>query len=271
MPKAKPAPISPVVIVDDREPDHMAGVLQSYGVQPVVSRLKYGDYMCYPHGLTMLIELKSVSDLLGSMRSKRLVAQAHGIAETADLAFIMVRGRYTEGGGVVTYQAPGHPQADSDGWVRSGWNWDSFQAIKADIMLLGVDFIDCPNENDAAREIVRLVTTLGKDEHKWLKQRTRPEVLTLDKAYENAVWSLAAFDGIGPDTAEAMLRKCGSVADVIYAATHYGSITQKDNNDAWEDYLGDQAKEFAKDIDGLGPKRAQRFIEEVTQQWPSSA
>ncbi|KKL55171.1 hypothetical protein LCGC14_2258060 [marine sediment metagenome] len=253
MPKAKPAPISPVVIVDDREPDHMAGLLQSYGLQPVVSRLKYGDYQAFPHGLTMLIELKSVSDLLGSMRSKRLVAQAHGIAETADLAFIMVRGRYTERGGVVLYQSPGHPSSDTDGWVRSGWNWDSFQAIKADIMLLGVDFIDCPNENDAAREIVRLVTTLSKDEHKWLKQRTRPEVLTLDTAYKNAVWALAAFDGIGPDTAEAMLKAYGSVAGIIVQGNLLG------------------AKDFALKVEGLGPKRAQRFIEEVTQQWPSSA
>jgi ERCC4-type nuclease len=208
----------------------------------------------------MLIELKSVSDLLGSMRSKRLVAQAHGIAETADLAFIMVRGRYTEAGGVVTYQAPGHPQADSDGWVRSGWNWDAFQAIKTDITLLGVDFIDCPNENDAAREIVRLVTTLSKDEHKWLKQRTRPEVLTLDKAYENAVWSLAAFDGIGPDTAEAMLKAYGSVAAIVNVAYVYS---------ASHGYV-ESAKQMARKVDGLGPKRAQRFIEEVTQQWSTT-
>ena len=244
------APISPVVLVDDREPDHMLGLLQSYGVQSVSSHLKYGDYLSYPQGLTMLIELKSVSDLLGSMSSKRLVAQAHGIAETADLAFIMIRGRYTENGGVVTFQAPKHPQADSDGWVRSGWNWDAFQAIKADIMLLGVDFIDCPNENDAAREIVRLVTTLSKDEHKWLKQRTRPEVMTLDGAYKNAVWSLSAFDGIGPETAEAMLKAYGSVAEVIGAAI--------------------SPQGFVHKVDGLGPKRAQKFIEEVTQQWGAS-
>ena len=126
-------------------------------------------------------------------------------------------------------------------------------------MLLGVDFIDCPNENDAAREIVRLVTTLSKDEHKWLKQRTRPEVLTLDGAYRNAVWSLAAFDGIGPETAEAMLKKCGSVEMVIQSATHYGSVTPEN--------ISELAKEFAAGIEGLGPKRAQRFIEEVTQQW----
>lgn len=250
--KTKTAPIPPVVIVDDREPDHMAGLLQSYGLQPAVSRLKYGDYQFFPHGLTALIELKSVSDLLGAMTSKRLVAQAHGIAETADLAFIMVRGRYTEEAGRVTYYAPKRPQTGKDGWVLSGWNWDSFQAIKADIMLLGVDFIDCPNENDAAREIVRLVTTLGKDEHKWLKQRTRPEVLTLDTAYKNAVWSLAAFDGIGPETAEAMLKAYGSVANVVMQAT---MDTQYEK------------PEFAKHVDGLGPKRAQRFIEEVTQQW----
>ena len=257
MPGTKTAPISPVVIVDDREPDHMPGLLQSYGVQAVVSRMKFGDYGFYPHGLTGLIELKSVSDLLGSMRSKRLVAQAHGLAETADLAFIMVRGRYTERGGVVTYQAPGHPQADSDGWVRSGWNWDSFQAIKADIMLLGVDFIDCPNENDAAREIVRLVTTLSKDEHKWLKQRTRPEVLTLDTAYKNAVWSLAAFDGIGPETAEAMLKACGSVVGIM-------ALACRDDDPG---PIQATAKYLASMVEGLGPKRAQRFIEEVTQQW----
>ncbi|KKN55486.1 hypothetical protein LCGC14_0581610 [marine sediment metagenome] len=249
MTKAKATPTAPLIIVDDREPEHMAVSLQSYGLQAVVSRLQYGDYAFFAHGLTVLIELSTVSDLLGKLTSKRLVAQAHGLANTGDIAFIMVRGRYTEDAGQVAYQAPKHPQADSNGWVRSGWNWDSFQAIKADVMLLGIDFIDCPNAGDAAREIARLAVNLSKSEHKWLRQRTRPEVLTLDGEYKNAVWSLCAFDGIGPETATAMLEEYGSVLGIYIAATTL------------------PAKDFCRTVDGLGPKRVKAFVEEITKKW----
>jgi ERCC4-type nuclease len=238
----------PLIIVDDRERDFMPRLLAEYGLRVSVSRLDYGDYRFWPHGLTVALELNSVSDMLGKMRSKRLVAQAQGLADVADLAFIMIRGRYDEDGGQVAYHAPSHPGADGRGWVRSGWNWDSFQSIKTDIMLLGIDFIDCPNDGDAAREIARLTINLSKGQHNWLRQRTRPDVLTLDGEYRNAVWSLCAFDGIGPETAEAMLKVHGSVTEVIVRVV-------------------DDPVAFAKGVAGLGPKRAIALKKEVVQAW----
>jgi Holliday junction resolvasome RuvABC DNA-binding subunit len=73
-------------------------------------------------------------------------------------------------------------------------------------------------------------------------------VLTLDTQYRNSVWSLCAFDGIGPETAEAMLKVHGSVADVITI-------------------LVNDPKLLAKDVAGLGPKRAGQLREEVLQRW----
>jgi ERCC4-type nuclease len=238
----------PLIIVDDRERDFMPRLLAEYGLQVSVGRLDYGDYRFFPHGLTAGIELNSVSDLLGKMRSKRLVAQMHGLAGATDIAFNMIRGRYTEDGGQLAYHVPSHPKADSRGWVRSGWNWDSFQSIKTDIMLLGIDFIDCPNEGDAAREIARLTINLSKGQHNWLRQRTRPDVLTLDTQYRNAVWSLCAFEGVGPESIEAALKVYGSVEAVITAVIR-------------------DPKAFAKAVDGIGPKRANALREEVLQRW----
>lgn len=246
---------APLVIVDDRERDFMPKALAEYGLQVSVSRLDYGDYRWFPHGLTVALELNSVSDMLNKLKSKRLVAQVQGLASVADLSFVMIRGRYDEDNGQVAYKAPTHPGADSRGWVRSGWGWDSFQAIKTDIMLLGIHFIDCPNEGDAAREISRLVTNLSKDTHKWLRERTRPEVLTLDGQYRNSVWALSAFSGIGPETAEAMLKgEDSSVASLVARAKQVANGKLS-------------LESFCKDVDGLGPKRAKKFIEEVTQSW----
>jgi hypothetical protein len=57
-----------------------------------------------------------------------------------------------------------------------------------------------------------------------------------------------------------MLEAYGSVAGIINAAYVYSA----------KHGYKEAAKQMAIKVAGLGPKRAQRFIEEVTQQWPSS-
>ena len=244
-----------VIVVDDRQPTWHPGALSDLGLISVVDHMEFGDYSFYPHGLTALIEAKTISDLLGSMASKRLVAQAHGIVANSDIAFLLREGAFQRGiGGGLEYHSPRHPKARKDGWVESGWDWNSFNGIMLDLQMMGIRMLDCPVMGSVPEELARLVISLSKDEHKWIKERTRPEVVTIDKQYRNAVWSLCAFDGIGPEIAEGLLNEYDSISNLMSAL----------NSETWG------VKQVANTtINGrkFGLKRAEKLREEVMQEW----
>ena len=223
------------VIVDDREPSWIPDRLNTYSCNAVVSRLDAGDYCFYPHGLSAAIERKTICDLLGSMASKRLVAQAHKMIDSYDIAILLREGQFRRSmGGSVEYQ-------QGTNWVESGWAWSSFQGIMFDLWLMGFIVWDCVQ--DVAQDIASIIHSLSKEEHKWIKERERPSVLTVSRQYRNAIWAGCAFDSIGPETMEALI-KGRSFAEVIRLAA-------------------DDPKALTA-VAGFGPKRAAKLHEEVT-------
>lgn len=199
---------SPVVIVDTREPPYISSQLASFGLTVVEDTLETGDYIFYPHGLKVAIERKRIDDLLNSLRDNRMVSQAHRLIDEFSAAILLVEGRYDRGlNGVVTYEV-------NNKWVESGWSWDSFTGMMLDLKWMGLIFHQCMS-GDAAREIARVVGSLCKEEHAWIKTRARPQIITIDKQWRNSVWSLCAFDGIGPEWAEAMLQKYGTLKNLF--------------------------------------------------------
>lgn len=240
------------LLVDDREPVDAALRLNSYGgIDATVQRNDFCDYLFFPHGKICGIERKTISDLLGSMASKRLVEQMHRLVKETDIGFLLREGSFKRsGGGKISYYSPRDPRANGD-WVETGWDWNSFQGKMLDIQLLGVHIVDCPIVGDYPQEIARMVINLSKEEHKWLKERQRPEVFTNDSQYENAVWSLCALRGMGPETAEVLLREAGSL---------YGAYR----------LLGEDPERVASvklSKRSIGKKTALVFQEEVMQQW----
>jgi len=243
-----------VILIDDREPAWIPGGLSDLGLIAVVDHMKFGDYAFYPHGLTVLIERKTITDLLSSISSKRLVAQAHGLVENSDIAFLLREGAFQRGvGGNLEFYYPKHPKARKDGWVESGWDWNSFNGIMLDLQMMGIRMLDCPVMGSVPEELARLVMSLSKDEHKWIKERTRPEVVTIDKQYRNAVWSLCAFDGIGPEIAEGLLKSFGSVAALMECIVQDRGVGAV----GWTTINGRK----------FGKKRAEKLREEVMQEW----
>lgn len=207
------------ILVDDREPKYLADRLAQLGLAVGVSRLKFGDYAFWPHGLSVGIERKTISDLLGSMSDKRIVAQAHGMVEGYDLAILLREGSFRRSTRqTVQYFDVRHPEADKEGWVQTGWAWSSFSGMMFDLWLLGLIVWDCPVVGEAALDIATIVESLSKDEHRWIRERTRPDVMTADKQWRNNVWALCAFDGIGPETASDLLRG-RTFAEVVSAAS----------------------------------------------------
>jgi hypothetical protein len=241
-----------VLLADDREPDSAVPRINDYGITAITKRLLSGDYMFVAHGLTILIERKTISNLLQSMATKQLVSQAHALIENSDRAFILREGAFGRSpSGHLMYYSPRDPRADSDNWVTSDWTYDSFSGIMLDLQLMGIDFIDCPVNGDYPRELARVVMSLSKKEHGWIRDRQRPEVLTLDKQYKASVWSLCALEGMGPTWAEALIAEFGTLAHT------YQTLAED---------AGTIAKVKCKGR-SFGLKRAKRVQEEMLKQW----
>ena len=209
------------VIVDDREPPRIAERLAALGLTVATSRLDAGDYQTFPHGLNVIIERKTISDLLGSLSDRRLVAQAHKIVAAADIPILLREGAFRKGvTQMVEYLQPRHPDADATGWVRTGWAWASYQGMMFDLKLMGILIWDTYDLGSAGDDIAIIVESLHRDEHKWIKERERPSLLTADRQYRDNVWGLCAFPGIGPETAETLIKHYGSFAAAVDAVAN---------------------------------------------------
>ena len=227
-----------LVIVDSREPVAIADQLRTYGFQVTIGQLNAGDYCFFPHGLKVIIERKRNDDLLNSLRDGRMVSQVHKLLDEADVVFLLREGPLTRTPtGQVAYQSKG------DRWLESGWSWESYSSMMLDLQLMGLIIHDC-FLGESPREIARLVGSLSKDQHNWIRSRTRPPVITIDPQWRNAVWSLCAFEGVGPEWAESLLNNRGSLASVVAA--------------------NEEALALVKNKKGqsFGPKRAMKLKEE---------
>lgn len=239
----------PVVIVDTREPKWMADQVAAYGLTVVTDALPAGDFCFFPHGLRVVIERKTTSDLMNSLKppsgerggSSRMVAQCHKMIEFADAAILLVEGQYrpTASGMVEIEQ--------KDGWRETGWGWDSFQSILLDITWMGIMKHQCPI-NQSPREVARVVASLCKDEHRWIRQRERPNVMTIDRQYRNPVWALAAFDKVGVDWADSLLKTCGTFEEVVISSV-------------------DRLSEIKRGGKKFGKKRAEVLVAQWKKEW----
>ena len=231
------------VLVDDREPVVISNRIANFGLQVGIAHLDSGDYAMYPHGLSVGIERKTISNLLGSISTKQLVSQAHKLVATYDIPILLREGAWRCNAEKLEYHDPHHPEHDSEGWVRSGWAWSSVNGMMFDLQLMGIMIWDCPVLGNAANDIATIAHSLHKEEHGWIRERERPNVLSLSKQYRNNVWALCAFDGVGPEIAGRLLAG-RSFADVIRAA--------------------EVAPLTLTEVEGFGKKRAERLNEEVT-------
>ena len=236
-----------LVIVDSREPKFIGEQLKSFGLTVAEDTLVAGDFCFFPHGLKVGIERKTTSDLLNSLRDNRMVSQAHKMIATYDVALLLIEGRYDRApNGIVTYES-------KTGWQESGWSWDSFTGMMLDLKWMGLLQHQCMS-GDAAREIARLVGSLCKESHSWIRSRERPTVMSIDPQWRHAMWSLMAFPGVGGEWSDAMLKDKGSYSQVVHSTAEElaGVVTVKDG----------KTKKF-------GMKRAAKLRKEWDESWTS--
>lgn len=194
-----------------------------------------GDYLFEAHGKVVVIEVKwSLADLFDSLQVRgeaggpRLGVEVRKMLAYADVPIVLTPPIRDRGDGFALRD---------DGQV-SGWQYSSVKGILTDVALYGciVDEWD----GDIAQRIASYYYTLTKQEHNWIQQRGRPEFVSLDPLYTEAVWMLCSVYGWGPEAAQQALQTYGSVRGVV----------------------GATPKELQR-IRGVGPKMGAHFEEVV--------
>ncbi len=183
------------------------------GEMQVAAKPLPADYLWEAHGKVVACEVKwSVGDLLSSLQTvgeaggPRLAVEVRKLFAFADVPILLTPVLRNRGDGkVVLYETGRESKA-------SGWDYNSVKGILADLALYGciVDEWD----GDIACRLAQWYYVSREPGHEWIRQRGRPEFISLDPAYTTAVWALCAFAGVGPEKADALLREFGSVASI---------------------------------------------------------
>lgn len=210
----------PIIIVSKSEPDEACPRLSSFGLN-AMSGEAGTDYVWYPHGKVFGIERKTVSNLLGSLKDRQLVQQAHRGVRDYDRYFVLIEGDTRQGlTGKYEFHSPKHPEADRDGWVESGWLYDAIDGMLLDLNLLGVFILHC-SMFEYARKIAQVVNSTTAETKRFIREQQRPSLPATaalgGEMYTNALWSLCALDGCGPKVAEALLQHYGTLAKAVAA------------------------------------------------------
>lgn len=245
----------PLVIVSKSEPEDATAKLAVYGINAVAGEVG-SDYVWYPHGQKFAIERKTTTNLLQSLKDRQLVEQSHRGTKDFDRYFLLIEGDYRRApSGKFQFFYPKHPES-VNGWVESGWAYDAIDGMLFELGLLGVQIIRC-DLFDYARRIATAVLNTSNDNHKFLRERQRPDLPVAaamgGELYSDAIWSLCALPGCGPEVAQALLAEYGTLAEAIAAI---------------------DANEATHAVDGLkvngrklGAKRAARLHEATSKRW----
>ena len=201
----------PEIIADRREPEYIAFTLRSLGFEVRIAELVSGDYAFSCNGLLVGIERKQISDFLNSFQTGRLSEQVRSLIEEYDLPCLLVEGEWKmELDGRLSFRSGEFGTR----FMRSGFYYQSIESSLVLLQLAGVIVVRWPS-HDTARQIASLYHLLSKGEHTLLRRRSRPQIVTLEPAYTEAVWCLAAIPGIGPETAQAILEVTGSLSSAF--------------------------------------------------------
>ena len=184
------------VLVDQREPSSIPDALHAKfaGIPLSITLLQVGDvWLATSDGSMLVVERKTPSDLLSSLRDGRLFAQASEMRGVSPWAYLVITGML---------------QCGSDGKVwygreATGWNWDAVQGALLSVQEAGIGVIQC-QEGTFADACGRLAA------------RSR-EVVRVPPARDMQVLThgeqvLAALPGIGSERIGALLDYCGTPA-----------------------------------------------------------
>lgn len=193
-------------LIDSREPAEIQNL--DLGVPVVTMPLDAGDIIVTcDDGRTLVIERKTPSDFLGSIKDGRLFQQCHKMREMSEFCYLAIVGRMD--------MVKGN-KVRVDGYRITGWNWDSVQGALLTVqemgasIIYGADFKGCV-ERLARRDRDGLT----------IHPRRQSEPMTPDEAF------LASLPGIGALKAKELLSY-GTAAQALDYLTDIPNDLDKD-------------------------------------------
>ena len=193
-PKANPKKEKLKIVVDYREKNSMVvSEVVSLGIEIDFRKLEIGDYIVRG----VVIERKTVSDFINSMKSGRLITQLDGLKQY-DSRLLVIEGIDEQ-------------ELYTDSEQKIGMHPNSVRGFLLSILLKHkVPIIFTQNYEDTAKFLLVLS-----------KQEDRESPLNPTRKFhtvkEQRQYVLEGFPGIGPKTAKKLLDKFGSIKEVINA------------------------------------------------------
>lgn len=174
-------------IIDSRESTAIKK-LTFGGVPTTVMALDAGDLMatCSDNQI-VLVERKTPSDLLSTLRSKRFLPQVEKETKITPWTYVVITGiLYRDRDGMVTVSGAGH----------TGWNYDAVQGALLTAQEMGAGIIHCA-EDEYEQCVIRLC---NRDRGTVRVKPPRESYLLKDGEA-----ALAALPGIGPERVKVLI------------------------------------------------------------------
>ncbi len=189
------------VLIDSREADWVKAL--TFGCSSVaVAMLDTADlWLTCSDGALVLVERKTTSDLLNTLRDDRLFPQLQAMRERSAWSYLAICG--------TLYPGPaGKCYADGR---ESGWNWASVQGALLTAQEIGIHVLHVATDLDYEPAVIRL----GNRERSPLRVAPAREIGMLSEAEI----VLTSLPGIGEQTATKLVEYCGSAANALWALT----------------------------------------------------
>lgn len=190
------------IILDSREPKNIQD-LQFGGIPVAIAMLPSSDAMiACDDGTMILVERKTLSDLLGSIKDGRVFIQVAEMSTVTRWVYLVVTDPVTYGaqGAVVTSRG------------ETGWSFNSVWGALITLQELGAFVVFCSGDQDYEACILRLANRPRDLEHV-LEPAKQPYILSAQEQV------LAALPGIGPDRARVLLTQFGTPALALMGLT----------------------------------------------------
>lgn len=181
------------MLIDSREPEWVQG-LAFGGVPTAVCQLDAGDLQAGCDDALIVVERKTATDFLNTLRDDRLFPQLARCRELTTWAYLALCGDLRQGAG-------GKCLCDGR---ETGWNWSSIQGALLTVQELGVNVLWVASDADYEAAVIRLC---NRDRQQVKVRPARDSVLM-----GNDQIVLASLPGIGVERAKALLDYAGSAA-----------------------------------------------------------
>jgi DNA excision repair protein ERCC-4 len=211
----------PKIVADMRESMDVKDYLKEFGCEVVEEALTPADYVVAED---YAVERKELHDFFRSIFDGRLFEQAERLAKTYENTCLIV-----EGDMVNAVKGVRNPQAF----------WGALAKVMAEH---NISVFFTPDEAHTAMFLCALAKKLQEEERKKITVKHKPKTYTLKQRQLLAVQSLPK---IGPERAEVLLKKFGSVRRVFLAS-----------------------KRELLSVKGLGEKTVQAILELLDTKYP---